>query len=582
MTTNQLITKIGRQRVLTALSNVVCSSSGGIDDSITDGVTDRAPSQNAVFDALALKQDAYSNFYIVSTISALQTYLAGLGAGVDVNIWFPAGSYTATSAITISNKGAVRIFGEGATIVDGRSTSGDVFDIDNITSLHVRGLTLDHNLNANSNSDLFDVNTVTPGTVKFESCNFKNFNTENDYGIRFTTSGGVLIPGILITGCNFSNAFSDATTFNYSSNVAKGIGIYFAASSEYWKVSECNFYSLNIAVWGTGANGSIEQCNFIACNPVLAGPVYRGVVYSENGSSNYRKLGIYNSKFNHNWGYCFYSDSNNSSPNIVQGCYFIANVVAPIYFTGSGNNHVQNNHIVTTGTSLASTTNAPAAFVAAETCHIKLVNSNATFIQGNLLGTPSLSQPGIVSTGTSEYQIIKDNVYQSGMTLSSLVGSSNIITRNTSTLGVDDGSATVANPYAFVSRAAAQSISDNTITAVSFDTETTDVSGIYSSGNPTRLTIPGSGNKLATVSVMVNWAVNSTGIRRTFIYKNGNLDQNGYDQGPSVSTVDTAIQSTFQIEVVGGDYLEIRVYQNSTGSLNVSSCKVAIKVEGRL
>src|SRR5688572_8307966 len=79
------------------------------------------PTQKASWDS---KQNLYSNYYIVSTISALQTYVAGLGAGVDVNIWFPAGTYSVTTPITISNKGTVRIKSEGAIIANALAATG--------------------------------------------------------------------------------------------------------------------------------------------------------------------------------------------------------------------------------------------------------------------------------------------------------------------------------------------------------------------------------------------------------------------------------------------------------------------------
>lgn len=54
MTTNQLITKIGRQRISTALFNIVCSSSGG---GTWGSITGTLSNQTDLVDALALKVD---------------------------------------------------------------------------------------------------------------------------------------------------------------------------------------------------------------------------------------------------------------------------------------------------------------------------------------------------------------------------------------------------------------------------------------------------------------------------------------------------------------------------------------------
>lgn len=82
MTTNQLITKIGRQRVLTALANVVCNSSGGGTwGSITGTLTDQTDLNNA----LALKLDATVTYKTKSDSHTLDSDdLADLAAGKDL------------------------------------------------------------------------------------------------------------------------------------------------------------------------------------------------------------------------------------------------------------------------------------------------------------------------------------------------------------------------------------------------------------------------------------------------------------------------------------------------------------------
>jgi hypothetical protein len=146
---------------------------------------------------------------------------------------------------------------------------------------------------------------------------------------------------------------------------------------------------------------------------------------------------------------------------------------------------------------------------------------------------------------------------------------------------VVDGT-TIANvrPYAYVQRSANQAVADSTFVAVSFDTEITDNASIYSAGAPTRFTIPGAGNKLATVAGYISFAVSTTGVRRVFVYKGGVTTNVAFAQLAGVATVGTIVSFSFQVQCAAGDYLELMAWQNSTGSLNVTSY-CTIKIEDR-
>ena len=140
---------------------------------------------------------------------------------------------------------------------------------------------------------------------------------------------------------------------------------------------------------------------------------------------------------------------------------------------------------------------------------------------------------------------------------------------------------TNVQPYAYVQRSATQSVADSTFVAVSFDTELTDNASIYASGTPTRFTIPGSGNKLATVSGYVSFSANATGIRRVFIYKGGVTTNVGFAQNSSAgASAATNVNISVQIECAAGDYLEVMAWQNSTATLTVTSY-CTIKIEDR-
>lgn len=88
-----------------------------IDDSITNGVTGRAPSQNAVFDALALKEDAANK-------NAVSGY-AGLNAGYALQLKNAAGTFT---SILGNANTAARTYG----LQDRDGTLADDTDISNL------------------------------------------------------------------------------------------------------------------------------------------------------------------------------------------------------------------------------------------------------------------------------------------------------------------------------------------------------------------------------------------------------------------------------------------------------------------
>ena len=138
---------------------------------------------------------------------------------------------------------------------------------------------------------------------------------------------------------------------------------------------------------------------------------------------------------------------------------------------------------------------------------------------------------------------------------------------------------TNVQPFAYVQRAATQSVADSTLVAVSFDTEISDNASIYSSGAPTRFTIPGSGNKLATVAGYISYSANATSIRRLYIHKGGVLVPVGFAQQLSNgASPATTITICSQIPCAGGDYLEVYAYQTSTATLTITSY-FTIKIE---
>lgn len=139
---------------------------------------------------------------------------------------------------------------------------------------------------------------------------------------------------------------------------------------------------------------------------------------------------------------------------------------------------------------------------------------------------------------------------------------------------VTDGSSTIrwqAVPRAVVTNTAVQTIPTATSTVVTFDTEVADVGGLHSTSvNTGRLTCPSGGDGLYAVKGFVSWVGNATGGRQIAIKKNGSTQYanvivpGNVTYGPSGGT-------SIDLPLVAGDYVELVVYQDSGGNLNISA-----------
>lgn len=118
-----------------------------------------------------------------------------------------------------------------------------------------------------------------------------------------------------------------------------------------------------------------------------------------------------------------------------------------------------------------------------------------------------------------------------------------------------------------------QSISNNTATAISWDTVTCDTSGFYSSSSPTRLTIPSEfAGKCVIVTAGIRWDSNTTGGRFSVIRKNSSAEcaSETATAGQIYGRGYTNITKTF-CNLNDGDYFDIQVTQNSGAALNVTA-----------
>jgi hypothetical protein len=380
--------------------------------------------------ALATKQNLYSNYYVVSTIPALQTYVAGLGSGVDVNIWFPAATYSVTTPITISNKGTVRIKSEGAVINNSLAATGSVFAISTVTGVIVEDLNINMSLNVQATNGI----TVTDVTVSsyFKNLNIYNYSGFTNIGISLTNTSpsAPRNAGTTIENCNFYN-LTTGGTFDYNTHNRKGIGVRMASSTEYWKMANCTFHGMTVPLYLiNGANGLITNCDFTENLPFI-NPTKYGAIHFEDNAVNTGKLTVSNCKFNHNWGYCFFSNTTTLSypPVVITGCEFISNAVTAMRMGPALSGSVINGNVFRTSNLATTASNNP--FTTADYDYILLQSSKNT-ITNNYFWKQSSSQNAIRSIGTSDSNVIRNNYYDPApsLTFSSLAGTADLIELN--------------------------------------------------------------------------------------------------------------------------------------------------------
>lgn len=143
------------------------------------------------------------------------------------------------------------------------------------------------------------------------------------------------------------------------------------------------------------------------------------------------------------------------------------------------------------------------------------------------------------------------------------------------------GSGTTVDPYIFsevnadwvrpaarVERTTSQSIPNNTITAISFDTENFDTGGFWTVGSPTRLTVSEEG--LYMFGGCVLWPANTTGTRELGLRLNGTtiLQHNDQPVDPSLS-IPYWQQVTYQAILTPTNYLELTARHEAGVSLNL-------------
>jgi hypothetical protein len=122
-----------------------------------------------------------------------------------------------------------------------------------------------------------------------------------------------------------------------------------------------------------------------------------------------------------------------------------------------------------------------------------------------------------------------------------------------------------------VYKALAQSIPNATWTVSTFSDEFFDTNGFHSTTtNTSRITIPTGLNGKYRISGSVVFGSNATNIRSIALYLNGSSFKEIWLNRASAAF--TTIQTWNTIaEIVAGDYLEVYVYQDSGGALDINA-----------
>jgi hypothetical protein len=115
-------------------------------------------------------------------------------------------------------------------------------------------------------------------------------------------------------------------------------------------------------------------------------------------------------------------------------------------------------------------------------------------------------------------------------------------------------------------KSTAQSFSNNTAAALTWDTESIDTNAFHStSSNTSRITIPTGKAGAYQVNSQIAWAFNGTGNRFMYMKKNGN-----YVAGTEDTPVSYCVLSIdIILNLAVGDYIEVFGEQSSGGSLDV-------------
>jgi hypothetical protein len=116
---------------------------------------------------------------------------------------------------------------------------------------------------------------------------------------------------------------------------------------------------------------------------------------------------------------------------------------------------------------------------------------------------------------------------------------------------------------------ATQAITNDTLTPAAFNSESYDTDTMHdTSTNNTRITINTAGKY--RISAIIEFPANATGIRQILLKVN-NTTYIAADTRDASSTIPIHLYASIDHVFVATDYVEVIVYQNSGGNLNISA-----------
>ena len=138
---------------------------------------------------------------------------------------------------------------------------------------------------------------------------------------------------------------------------------------------------------------------------------------------------------------------------------------------------------------------------------------------------------------------------------------------------VNDGLLTLAQPPMCVALLnSAQSLTNNTTTAINFNTETLDTDAFHSTvSNTSRITVPSGLGGWYVVGAGITYATNGTGNRVLQVRVNGTTAMEGTTWTGTVSSSNTI--GGIPVLLNAGDYVEFLAYQNSGSGLNITAAR---------
>jgi hypothetical protein len=124
----------------------------------------------------------------------------------------------------------------------------------------------------------------------------------------------------------------------------------------------------------------------------------------------------------------------------------------------------------------------------------------------------------------------------------------------------------------YLTTASTQSLTNNTLTAITFAGETFDTDGYHStSSNTSRITIPVGKAGYYLFTALQTFTTNGTGVREVRIRTNGTSNYFGLVSVGANSSDGVAIQLSAILNLAEGDYVEQFALQTSGGPLNAES-----------